>query len=464
MPLRPILVALDYHADSTQLFTRIRALGHAIWLDSCHPLTQQGRFDILAAGPERVLETRGDTTRVTGQGESVTRADNPFDLVREYLPAPHSHARPDDPLPFCGGALGYFGYDLARRLETIPACATADLALPDMWLGIYHWALVVDHQLKETYLTALAGTDTTVILAFLSQESTDKNLKSILEKEQISFKINSFKGFIDAETYIDKIDIIQKHIIEGDCYQVNFAQRFSAAYSGDPWQAYRLLREVNPAPFAAYLDLPGQNPALVSLSPERFIACHQNRVLTCPIKGTIGRGQTPGQDQEQREKLANSEKDRAENLMIVDLLRNDLSRVCRQVKTPALFEVQTFANVHHLVSTVTGTLKTGEDNLSLLKATFPGGSITGAPKIRAMELIESLESHRRGPYCGSIGYVSACGTMDTNITIRTLIADTDKLHCWGGGGIVADSEAQAEYEESLTKIRLLMTTLEQAFR
>src|SRR5690606_18531048 len=236
-------------------------------------------------------------------------------------------------------------------------------------------------------------------------------------------------------------------------------QRFSAPCAADPLTAYQQLRQVCPTPFAAYLESPAH--AVLSLSPERFIRVAEGQVATRPIKGTRPRGDTPEQDRALALELHSSPKDRAENLMIVDLLRNDLGRACvfGSVQVPELFSVESYPNVHHLVSSITGTLAPGQDALSLLAGAFPGGSITGAPKIRAMQIIEELEPVRRSLYCGSIGYIGCEGQMDMNIAIRSLVHQDDRLYCWGGGGIVADSDGEAEYQESLTKVRVLMESL-----
>ncbi|RZK97799.1 MAG: aminodeoxychorismate synthase component I, partial [Pedobacter sp.] len=266
---------------------------------------------------------------------------------------------------------------------------------------------------------------------------------------------------LNVDDYCLAIQKIQSYILAGDCYQVNFAQRFSTEFEGDTLVAYLQLRDSLPSPFSAYIEL--ASGAILSLSPERFIKLEKNRAETKPIKGTIARGKTPAEDSANANILSGSLKDRAENLMIVDLLRNDLSKTCTNVKVPELFSLQSFANVHHLVSTVTGTLQQGYTALDLFATSFPGGSITGAPKIRAMEIIEELEPVRRSVYCGSVGYISACGNMDTNIAIRTLVCDQHKIHCWGGGGIVADSKADNEYQESIAKVSVLLETLEHYF-
>jgi len=253
---------------------------------------------------------------------------------------------------------------------------------------------------------------------------------------------------------------VKSYLLEGDCYQVNLAQCFSAPVSGDPFAGYQALRWLNPAPFSAYLKTPFAR--ILSSSPERFLAVREGRVETRPIKGTRPRGRTPEADAALQQELAESAKDRAENLMIVDLLRNDLGRVCTpgSVQVPELFAVESYATVHHLVSTVTGRLAPGRDAASLLRACFPGGSITGAPKIRAMEIIEELEPRRRGVYSGAIGYLGFDGAMDTNIAIRTLIHGANQIRFWAGGGIVHDSRVEEEYRETLDKAAALLWLLE----
>jgi para-aminobenzoate synthetase component 1 len=262
------------------------------------------------------------------------------------------------------------------------------------------------------------------------------------------------------ESYGEKFRQVQAWLQSGDCYQVNLAQRFQARYQGDEWQAFVHLNHANRAPFSAFIRL--DDGAILSLSPERFIQISADVIQTRPIKGTLPRHQDPQEDARQAEKLAASPKDRAENVMIVDLMRNDIGRVAvpGSVRVPELFVVEPFPAVHHLVSTVTATLPTTLHASDVLRAAFPGGSITGAPKIRAMEIIDALEPQRRNAWCGSIGYLSFCGNMDTSITIRTLTAWQGQLYCSAGGGIVADSEEEAEYQETFDKVNRILQQLE----
>lgn len=471
---KPRIIPLVYHPDSAHWFSLVRHLPNAIWLDSGRPASSYGRFDIICAAPQQLLTTQGGATRIAQHdGGSRESTEDPFALLTRALPQPQPSSEfSNSSLPFIGGALGYFGYDLGRRLEKLPSLALADIALPDMCVGIYPWAIVQDHVLQTACLVineglsqSLGGAYNFLEIEQLCENAAQKpvfhELKNDIKSDNKTFKINKFEGNLNVSGYRAALEKIQAYIRAGDCYQVNFAQRFSAEFSGDPFAAYLALRNVLPSPFSGFMQLEGG--AVLSLSPERFIQVRGVQVETKPIKGTIKRGSTPEQDAQNAHWLQNSLKNRAENVMIVDLLRNDLSKHCVQVKVPVLCELQTFANVHHLVSTVTGELKDGANAIDVLRDAFPGGSITGAPKIRAMEIIEELEPTRRSLYCGSLGYISADGQVDTSIAIRTLLCDGNKIHCWGGGGIIADSETEQEYRESIAKVQVLMETLEQTF-
>ena len=274
------------------------------------------------------------------------------------------------------------------------------------------------------------------------------------------FKLNAdWSANMDKQAYLEKFNKIQNYILSGDCYQVNLTQRFQAAYQGDEYQAYQALLADNRPPFAAFLRLPAQT--ILSLSPERFLKLHGGIVETKPIKGTCPRFQDLQQDQQSRQRLLTSEKDRAENLMIVDLMRNDIGRVCLpgSVSVPKLFDIESFPAVHHLVSTVLGKLGANYSCEDLLRACFPGGSITGAPKIRAMDIIAELEPNRRQVYCGSIGYINGNGEMDMNISIRTLVCHKQQIYCWAGGGLVADSNVDQEYQECFDKLSKILPSL-----
>lgn len=450
-----LLTEVPYRPDSSVLFARIAQRPWAVFIDSGRPHTQAGRYDILAADPYSTLCTFGGTTEIRDRDGLRSSTDDPFALLRDAL-----GERVDNTtgLPFCGGALGWFGYDLGRRIEQLPQLALDAENLPEMAIGLYDWALVVDHRLRRSWLVG-QGRDA----------QTRRRWWSLLRLFQGPARRASMKPFcvtgpvrsnMDRAAYEQAFARIKQYIRDGDCYQVNLAQRFSAPAQGDGWAAYEKLRRINPAPFAAFINTPyGQ---ALSSSPERLLKLRWGRVETKPIKGTRPRGDTPEGDSALAQELAGSAKDQAENLMIVDLLRNDVGRVCRlgSVRVPKLFAIESYATVHHMVSTVTGELDSGQDALSLLRACFPGGSITGAPKIRAMQIIEELEPNRRGLYCGSIAYIGFDGCMDSNITIRTLVYNQGEIRCWAGGGIVQDSEVEAEYQETFDKAAAMLRLLQ----
>jgi para-aminobenzoate synthetase component 1 len=355
--------------------------------------------------------------------------------------------------------MGWFGYDLGRRLEQLPALAADREQLPDMAVGLYDWAVVVDHRARRAWLVG-RGRDPATARAWQGLVEAFEAAVDAPEP-RASFRVTgAVASNMSRARYAEAFQRVKGYIRSGDCYQVNLAQRFAAPARGDAWSAYLRLRRLNPAPFSAFVSTP-HGSALCS-SPERFLRLADGQVETRPIKGTRPRSGVPESDSELARELAHSPKDRAENLMIVDLLRNDLGRVCApgSIRVPRLFEVESYATVHHLVSTVTGTLGSGHRAPSLLRACFPGGSITGAPKIRAMEIIEELEPHRRGVYCGAIGYLGFDGAMDTNIAIRTLVYNRGLIRLWAGGGIVHDSVLEAEYQETFQKAAALLRLLE----
>jgi len=383
--------------------------------------------------------------------------DDPFLLLRELL---QPVAAAGSPLPFSGGAIGYFGYDLGRRLERLPNLAVDDEQLPELAIGLYDWSVVVDHLERRAWLAAAGRVPRT---SQQWRELIERFSTPAAERTRTPFcTLSAIRSNMTREQYAAAFERIKRYIEDGDCYQVNLAQRFEARASGDPWTAYQALRVMNPAPHAAYLNLPFAQ--VLSASPERFLQLQEGRVETRPIKGTRPRAGHPRLDAELALELRHSAKDRAENVMIVDLLRNDLAKSCRpgSVRVPRLFEVESFASVHHLVSTVTGELAAGRDALDLLRGCFPGGSITGAPKVRAMQIIEELEPQRRGVYCGAIGYLGFDGNMDLNIAIRTLVLSRGEIRFWAGGGIVADSKLEDEYQETFDKARAMLTLLQQS--
>lgn len=440
---------IPYSADASDLFERIRDLPGAALLDSSFPHSTRGRFDIMAAEPlEGVLPPCPTTD---GAQASAGYFNDLAAFHREY----YAGIQPvSQDIPFCGGLLGYIGYDCGNQLYDIDPPSTG--TLPNASLGAYDWCVIQDHLLRRAALVALPS------LSAARRNDLLQRLRRAPHPATDDFALlQPFSPDIDETAYRDAFNKIEAYILAGDCYQVNLAQRFSAPCTGDPWHAYRRLRPVAGAPFSAYIALPDRG-TLLSLSPERFLSLHGQWVETSPIKGTRPRFSDPQSDRLAERELRASAKDRAENLMIVDLLRNDLGRSCvpGSINVDRLFEVQKFATVHHLVSTIRGELSPDRGAWELLRDSFPGGSITGAPKKRSMEIIAELEAHNREAYCGSVLYVSADGRMDSNIAIRSFACNDDSIHCWAGGGIVADSRWQDEYQECWDKVGKLFAALQ----
>jgi para-aminobenzoate synthetase component 1 len=426
----------------------------------------RGRYTFMGSRPFLTLSSRGNQVRLSSEGKNrILRAD-PFSVLQKILGDLRVEERDGGP-PFRGGAVGYFGYDLCHFLEKLPRPARDDLRLPDLRLGFYDQILAYDHREKRWILSLLdrrgrkLSKEKSCFLQQFKKPPAPCSLPPALCPLPPAPKSRPrlVSNFTRRE-YLAAVRKIIGYIREGEVYQVNLSQRFSLPLAASPFSLYLRLREKNPSCFGGYLDFPGLT--VVSSSPERFLRVDGSRVETCPIKGTRRRGRNPSEDSRLRRELSESPKDRAELNMIVDLERNDLGRVCRygtvQVREHARLE--THPTVFHLVSTVEGRLRPGLDAVDLLRATFPGGSITGAPKIRAMEIIAELESQARSLYTGSLGYIGFDGRADLNIVIRTILIKNGTAHFHVGGGIVADSDPEAEYEETLVKGRALKEVLE----
>ena len=442
---------LEYQSTlAKQLFSGIETLPWAMLLRSASESHVDSRFDILVAQPVATFETIGQKTTINVNENRIVSENDPFELLHQYQQELIPDLDCEHDLPFVGGALGYFSYDLGRRVETLPELAEHDIKAPDMAVGLYDWAVIVDHKLKTA---CVVGLNVEARLAWLQDHSPVSHTSFSLTTE--------WQSNMSQDSYSNKFDSVQEYLLSGDCYQINLAQRFNAQYQGSEWQAYEKLEQYNSAPFSGFIRL--EDCAILSVSPERFLELKDNTIETKPIKGTRPRSEEALADAEYANDLANAEKDQAENLMIVDLLRNDIGRVAKPgtVHVPKLFDIESFPAVHHLVSTIRADLDEQYNAADLLRACFPGGSITGAPKVRAMQIIEELEPHRRSAYCGSIGYISRHGRMDTSITIRTLVAEDQTLYAWAGGGVVADSDCQSEYQETLDKLSRILPVLAQ---
>jgi para-aminobenzoate synthetase component 1 len=462
MPARVLAREIAY-LDPLAAFAALQDLPAPVLLDSARADPRLGRWSYVAADPFLRLSSK-DGRIVLGERSF---SGDPFAVLQRALAHYRLDHDPALPVPFQTGAMGYLGYDLCHHLERLPYPAGDDLAFPDLELGFYDTILAVDVQGRRAWILASGWPETTPWAAMHRQKARLDELAARLDRASplvdppAAGQAVTIASNFTREGYEAAVQRVVDYILAGDIFQANLSQRFLAELPAGlaPFDLYRRLRARNPAPFAAFLDM--GEVKIASASPERFLELRGRQVETCPIKGTRPRGATPEADERLAAELLRSEKDLAENVMIVDLLRNDLSRVCADhtVLTPEICALQSFATVHHLVSTVTGELRDGLDAVDLLRATFPGGSITGAPKIRAMEIIAELEPTRRGPYCGAIGWLGFDGAMDTSITIRTYAIRGRQVAFQAGGGIVADSDPAAEYEETLTKAKALIEAL-----
>ena len=437
------LISLPYVSDSSIYFEAIANDPWSCYLDSGIQddldgnISDKSRYDIIVSHPFIKIIADESTVSIEENNLKKITKENPFNVLEGILA---NFDIQETPLPFTGGALGYFSYELN---QSSIGNNKDHVGMPLMMIGIYDWALIIDHQEKNACIAShLINKDTKDYLTSLT-----KKLNSVKPNNQL-FKINSnIKSLLNFEAYDLMINKILSFIKEGDVYQINISNKYIVSCEGDSWTGYKKLREINRAPFMAYFHFDDFD--ILCGSPERFIKSHSKRVETRPIKGTEPRDTNPIKDKENAEKLLASEKDRAENLMIVDLLRNDLSKNCipGSVNVKALCELKSYSNVHHLESIIEGILKPHSTLTKLLKDCFPGGSITGTPKKRSMEIISDLEPHRRDIYCGSIGYIGFNHNMDTNIAIRTLVRKDNNIHFYSGGGIVAQSNSKNEFDE-----------------
>lgn len=449
------ITSLDIPFDSRALFGTVAHLPWSMLLDSGSSGHVDGNVDIIVYNPLITLLSQDGKTEVINHTTlaSFNSKDNPFDLIERQLEQCGLGDEPSD-LPFSGGAIGHFSYDLGRQCEQLASVAQKDIELPELAIGIYQHAILFCHNTQHIVLVSRDSVS--------GHNDRVKNVLALATNVKTSFvgQLNSqWSHQLTYDQYKHRFERVQHYLRQGDCYQINLTQRFEARFEGDEYAIYLRLAKVNNTPFSAFIRLP--SGVILSMSPERFIQSRQGRVEAKPIKGTRPRSDDHQLDRQLATELSNSEKDQSENLMIVDLLRNDIGRcaVPGSVRVPKLFDIESFKNVHHLVSTVQAKLPQGISPITLLKGAFPGGSITGAPKIRAMNIIDELEPSRRSIYCGSIGYISADNQMDTNITIRTLLCLDNKIYCWAGGGIVADSTVAQEYQECFDKVASILPLL-----
>lgn len=440
-------------------FRRLAGRRGTFWLDSSLARPGDGRFSIMGCEPRLVFVARAEAWRIEevgriiaeGHGQPLVKLD---ELVDRFRVEPSD----ENDLPFRGGAVGWFSYDLGRQFERYAGTATEDLPVPDIRLAWHDAAIVWDHQTDRSWLVG-AGWNRAPEAAIEELAAWLREPPRLAETSEAS-PSDPFTSDFSREEYLTRVNEARDCIARGEIYQVNLVQRFGGPYRESPAATYLRLRRLNPAPFAFFQET--EELVVLGSSPERFLeVTPARRIRACPIKGTRPRGRSPEEDAIRAAELCGSEKERAELLMIVDLMRNDLGRLCEfgSVRVTRLHALESFATVHHLVGEVEGTLRFGTRVSDLLRATFPGGSITGAPKISALGLIDRLERHRRGIFMGATGYLSAHGRIDLGIAIRTIVCREGKAYFEVGAGIVWDSDAAAEYEETLAKGRALFAAL-----
>jgi para-aminobenzoate synthetase component 1 len=476
----PLIREVRCPSSALDAFSAIASEPGAVLLESSGGGVRLGRYSFVACRPFLIFRSKGTRVEVQCGGRTEVREGDPFALLNDLM-ADSRVARPPEAPPLIAGAVGYFSYDLGRLIERIPEETVDDVPVADCHLGFYGAVAAVDHVEGRAWVCGIGAPETDPRAEKRLAERRVAELAERLLAADPAERVGTERSRGQApsgrgqgrpalpvlplesnfrhDDYVRAIARAKEYIGAGDIYQVNLSQRLSAPLASTPFDLYRRLRSSNPAPFAAYFETP--EAAVVCCSPERFLQVRGPEVETRPIKGTRPRGATEEEDARLAAELLASEKDRAENVMIVDLERNDIGRVCEfgTVHVPELFALESYATVHHLVSTVRGRLRSESTAVDCLRACFPGGSITGAPKVRSMEIIEELEPTRRGIYTGAIGYLCFSGDMDVNIVIRTLVVKDGVAYFQVGGGIVADSDPEAEYLETVDKARALAAAL-----
>ena len=457
------IIELKSKLNSLELFEILKENGkYPFFLDSGMDEKKLGRYSFMGVNPFLMIKSTDNEINLEEDGKIEKIIGSPLEILQERLDL---YKVEQEKIPFIGGGVGYFSYELAHQFEELPNTVKKDVDIPEMVMGFYDGIIIIDHKEDRKYISAIGfKEEKEVIIEKIKLKIEKEKYAKVIhetpkEQEQLVIKERKFTSNMSQEYYLESIQKLKDYIYSGDIYQVNFTQRFSCEFLEGSMKLYKNLREINPAPFATYFDF-GEGE-IISSSPERFVKLTDGIIETRPMKGTRPRGKTLEEDERLKQELVNSEKDRAELLMIVDLMRNDISRVAEtgSVEVTELFHLEEYATVLQMVATVKGKLKKGLAATDIIKETFPGGSITGAPKIRAMEIIDELEVTTRNVYTGSIGYIGFDGDMDLNIAIRTIVLKDQSAYFQVGGGIVWDSDPYEEYEESLVKGRALKRAL-----
>lgn len=450
--LKPLIKEINTSLDAFSIYSLFKEKRNIIFLDSAIGKDRLGKYSFIGLNPFITFKFKNNKCILNDREYFGDAFEELNAVVKKY------EVINDTDIPFVAGGMGYFSYDLGRSIENIPSVSKEDVDIPDCYFNFYDNVIIVDHVNEKTYISALG------IL-----QDKEKSIKSIEGRislgEEVTYPVKTntslkFSSNFTKDQYINSVKKVIDYIKEGHIYITNLTQRFHCNINKDSYEVYKTLRRINPAPFASYLKLDEFD--ILSSSPERFLKISNNVVETRPIKGTRPRGKDEEENLKNRKELLNSEKDKSELLMIVDLERNDLSKVCRpnSVKVTELFKLEEYSTVYHLVSTVIGELKDKATGIDCFKACFPGGSITGAPKIRSMEIIDEIEGVKRNIYTGAIGYIGFDNNLDFNIVIRTILMKDNKAYLGVGGGITYESNPEDEYQETLDKAKALFKSLE----
>ncbi|WP_019155789.1 anthranilate synthase component I [Robertmurraya massiliosenegalensis] len=421
-------------------------------LESSLKHEDSGRYSFIGANPAFEIKGFQHETIIVKNGVEEMVQEKPLEVLKRYMPK--IGVNEVEGIPFIGGAIGFVGYDVIRHYEKIGEAPRDDFAIPDVHFMMYEEIIAFDHLEQKVHLVGLPLLETTTEAVLMKRLQTRK--KEISERDEVGeqpFTLTSFEAAMTKEQFMEKVRKAKEYIVEGDIFQVVLSQRMTAKMSGDPFSFYRKLRVQNPSPYMYYLDF--EDYIIAGASPESLIKATNNKVITNPIAGTRPRGRTAEEDERLAEELKHDEKELAEHQMLVDLGRNDIGRVSKfgTIKLEKYMEIEKYKHVMHLVSEVSGILTEKYSPLDALIACLPAGTVSGAPKIRAMEIINELEEVKRGVYSGAIGYLSANGNMDFALAIRTMVMKGEDVYIQAGAGIVYDSVPEKEYQETLHKLR-----------
>lgn len=454
--------------NTVAIYERFRMFPYSFFLDSSLASEGQGRYSYIGASPFAILRSKGKEVIFSKGGKTIILESSPLKallkIMQQYKVKPYP-----DCVPFLGGAVGYFSYDFGRTLEKLPSNSVDDLDWPDIELGFYDSLIAIDHHTKRVFAIAVNHSENSEVqakaklneISALTQEAKTTSVQ-ILKSKQERNTDGMIECTFDRNSYCKAVEKVKEHILKGDVYILNLSKRFSLPFKGDTFRLYKILRTLNPAPFSAYLEF-GKHCILCS-SPEHFLEVKEGFVKTRPIKGTRPRGKNEEEDRLFMEELRSDPKEQAELAMVIDIERNDLGRVCKpgSVQVKDLYKLEPYSTVFQMVATVVGELEANREVVDLMAAVFPGGSVTGAPKIRAMEIIDQLEPVRRALYTGSIGCLGFNGYSSLNIAIRSIFIKNEKAYLSTGGGITIDSDPEAEFEETEQKARALLEALKQS--